>query len=68
MNTETKPTNSKLYKNLFNHCQKQYKDIATITKAYLQNKQVFAIEYIKTNGVKSLASNILDCDTVINFE
>ena len=68
MNTQAKKLNGKTYNSLFNHCQKQYKNIATITKAYVINKQVVAIEFITVAGVKSLPSNIIDCETVIYFE
>ncbi len=67
MNTKVKTTESNIYKSLLNHCKKQYNDIKTITKAYLKENKVFAIEYIRTDGIKSIPSNIIDCDNIIYF-
>lgn len=58
---------SKMYNRLFHHCQKQYKNVKEIEKAYIQNNQVYAIEYLTTCGIISLASDPCDADKVIVF-
>lgn len=67
MTTKKSPIGSQFYKNLFDHCQKQYGNIAKIRKAYVKNKQVFGIDYIATNNVESLCSGTFDADAVIYF-
>lgn len=67
MNTVNLSKSSKMYNKLFAHCQKQYKNIQEIQKAYIQNNQVYAIEYLTTCGIISLASDTYDADKVIVF-
>jgi hypothetical protein len=63
----TKQTNTEttFYKYLLGHCQKQYNDIQKITRVYITDKKVFAIDYIKTDGTNSFASNTFDADIVV---
>jgi hypothetical protein len=68
MNTASVSKASKMYNNLFNHCQKQYKNIADIQKAYIRNNQVYAIEYFTTAGVLSIPSCTHDSDKVVTFK
>lgn len=68
MTTQTKSTNGKFYANLLNHCQKQYKNVDKINRAYVENGQVYAIDYLRTDGVQSIASNTAIADSVIIFE
>jgi hypothetical protein len=67
---KTKQTNihTIFYNNLLAHCLKQYKDINKITKAYIINNQVYAIDYISTNGINSIASNTFDAEVVIHVK
>jgi hypothetical protein len=58
---------SKMYSRLFDHCQKQYKNVKEIQKAYIQNNQVYAIDYLTTCGIISIASGTYDADKVIVF-
>ena len=59
--------NSATYQRLFEHCQKQYKNISTIKKAYIENNQVFGIDYITKNGLNSIACDTFKADKVIYF-
>jgi hypothetical protein len=56
-----------IYAKLFTHCQNQYKNIASIEKAYIVNGQVYAIDYLTTNGVVSIASNTAIAEKIISF-
>ncbi len=56
-----------MYSRLFDHCQKQYKNVKEIQKAYIQNNQVYAIDYLTTCGIISIASGTYDADKVIVF-
>ena len=67
MNTKTLSKSSKMYNRLFKHCQKQFKNVKDIQKAYIQNNQVYAIEYLTTCGIISIPSGIYDADKVIIF-
>jgi hypothetical protein len=67
MNTIASKTTN-LYAKLFIHCQKQYKNIASIDKAYILNGQVYAIDYLTTNGVVSIASNTAIAEKIISFQ
>lgn len=67
MTTATLSKTSKMYTRLFDHCQKQYKNIKEIQKAYIQNGQVFGIEYITTCGILSIPSGTYDADKVVTF-
>ena len=66
--THTEISNSsKMYNRLFNHCQKQYKNVKEIQKAYIINNQVFAIQYLTTCNIVSIPSNTHDADKVVIF-
>jgi hypothetical protein len=67
MNTATQKTNGKLYQSLLAHCQKQYKDIQVIEKAYMLNGQVFGIDYTSTSGQTKIACATYKADKVIYF-
>lgn len=67
MNTVNLSKSSKMYNRLFDHCQKQYKNVQEIQKAYVQNNQVYAIEYLTTCGIISIPSCTYDADKVITF-
>lgn len=58
---------SKFYNNLLAHCNKQYKNVAQINKAYIVNGQVFGIDYISTDGLECLSSNTAIAESVITF-
>lgn len=66
MKNKKASTESKFYNDLFNHCQKQYKDIVKIEKAYVSNKQVFGIDYVSKTG-NSICSGTFEADFVIHF-
>ena len=68
MTTQTKSTNGKFYAKLLTHCQKQYKNVDKINKAYVENGQVYAIDFLRTDGVQSIASNTAIADSIIIFE
>jgi hypothetical protein len=57
-----------LYTKLFTHCQKQYKNIAAIHKAYIINGQVYAIDYVNTNGINCISSNTAIAEKIISFK
>jgi hypothetical protein len=59
--------NSKTYNALVAHCNKQYKNVAEITKAYIVDGQVYAIDYISTSGNQQIASNTAIAESVITF-
>ena len=59
--------NSKTYNALVAHCNKQYKNVAEITKAYIIDGKVYAIDYISTSGNQSIASNTAIAESVITF-
>ena len=63
----TKQTNTEttFYKYLLGHCQKQFNDIQKITRVYITDKKVFAIDYLKKDGTNSFASNTFDADIVV---
>jgi hypothetical protein len=65
MATKQTTTESTFYKNLLAHSSKQFKDIQKITKAYIINKQVYAIDYLRKDGINSFASNTFDADIVV---
>lgn len=67
MNTKKISKSSKMYNLLFDHCQKQYKNVQEIQKAYIQNNQVYAIEYLTTCGIISIPSGTYDTDKVVVF-
>jgi hypothetical protein len=67
MNTVNSSKSSKMYNRLFNHCQKQFKNVKEIQKAYIQNNQVYAIQYLTTCGIISIPSGTCDADKVIVF-
>lgn len=59
--------NGKTYNALAAHCNKQYKNVAEITKAYIIGGQVYAIDYISTSGLQCLSSNTAIAESVITF-
>ena len=65
MTTKQTTTESNFYKNLLADSSNQFKDIQKITKAYIINKQVYAIDYLRTDGINSFAANTFDADVVI---
>jgi hypothetical protein len=67
MTTATLSNKSKMYTRLFDHCQKQYKNIRAIKKAYIKNGKVFGIEYTTTCGICSIPSGTYDADKVVTF-
>lgn len=67
MNQSKISKSSKMYNRLFDHCQKQYKNVQEIQKAYIQNNQVYAIEYLTTCGIISIPSGTYDADKVVVF-
>lgn len=68
MNTTTKTKNSQTYKALLAHCNKQYKNIGEIHKAYTIGGQVYAIDYISTSGKQHISSNTAIAESVIIFK
>jgi hypothetical protein len=58
---------SKFYQKLITHCNKQYKNISVIERAYLINNKVYAVDYICTNNIVHIASNTAICEKTINF-
>jgi hypothetical protein len=60
--------NGKAYNALLSHCNKQYKNVAEITKAYIISGQVYAIDYISTIGEQQIASNTAIAESVITFK
>jgi hypothetical protein len=60
--------NGKAYNALLSHCNKQYKNVAEITKAYIISGQVYAIDYISTIGKQQIASNTAIAESVITFK
>lgn len=68
MKTHNLSINSKTYKALFDHCQKQYKNIQTIERAYLIGKQVFGIDYMSTSGINQICTETFKADSIINFK
>jgi hypothetical protein len=68
MITAKQSTSSKLHEKLKAHCQSQYGNISQIRAAYIQGGQVYAIDYLTTSGVESIASNTAIADKVINFK
>ena len=67
MKTTSKTKNGKFYNELLDHCNKQYKNIGEIRKAYTIGGQVFGIDYISTNGLECLATNTATAESVIVF-
>ena len=65
MATKQTTTESNFYKNLLAHALKQFNDIEKITKAYIINKQVYAIDYLRKDGINSFAANTFDAEIVI---
>ena len=68
MKTTVLSKNSKNYTALFNHANKQYKNIDTILVAYIVEGQVYAIDYINTDGITSLAQNTCEASQIIKFK
>lgn len=58
---------SRFYRELLLHCNRQYNNISVIKKAYLIENKVFAIDYISIGGLKSLATNTVEATSVITF-
>lgn len=65
---KTLSKNGQMYSKLFSHCQKQYKNIESILTAYIENGQVYAIDYISKDGVNHIASNTAIAENIINFK
>jgi hypothetical protein len=59
--------NGKLYTKLFSHCIKQYKDIVIIYKAYIENNQVYGIDYVDSKGLQHIACNTAIANKIITF-
>lgn len=68
MNTEVKSIKSKTYTRLFNHANKQYKNIGVIEKAFLVENKIYAIDYISIDGLSCIACNTAIADKVISFK
>jgi hypothetical protein len=67
MKTTSKTKDGKFYKDLLTHCNKQYKNIGEIRKAYTIGGSVFGIDYISTSGLECLATNTATAESVIDF-
>jgi hypothetical protein len=64
----TQKIGGKFYNNLLSHCSKQYKHIALISKAYVINGQVYAIDYSDATGMEHIASNTAIAERIITFK
>ena len=67
METKTKKKESRFYKDLLAHCDKQYNNIKVIRKAYIIENKVFAIDYLSIGGLESLATNTAKAESIIIF-
>lgn len=68
MKTTSKTKHGKFYNELLAHCNKQYKNIGEIHKAYIIGGQVFGIDYTSTGGVQCLSSNTATAESVVIFK
>jgi hypothetical protein len=59
---------SLFYKDVFAQCQRIYKNIASIEKAYIKKGEIFAINYTTTTGEIILAPNTEGKEKIVNFK
>jgi len=68
MKISTIKKSEKIYDKLLSHFNKQYKNVASIQRVYINDGKVFAGDFTQTDGTISLASGSLGSDKVVEFE
>jgi hypothetical protein len=64
----TLTTKAPIYNKIVTHFNKQYANVASIQRIYINNGQVFAADFTTKDGIVSIASGSMGADKIIDFK